>query len=229
MLKSLVILIIPAILYCSCTTDTATYNKVPGVSTSPKQTKHPEIESDLTDSAKLVKRLHNLVLPKFPFSTENPSSEPGTIDLSAFKDKKLTGLKLKLRYREIGASMIDGEDGPSTFDLTDSSFKSDWFLIAIKPRFFLVIADETLVALTYKLKVIDAMHIVANDPAGNNHFHGMLNTTISENLTLKLRYYYEVQIDEKYHYDTQIEDDIWTVDANGHFKFRKTKIVKELN
>ncbi|SEO56149.1 hypothetical protein SAMN05192574_10993 [Mucilaginibacter gossypiicola] len=238
MLKRLIILIIPAILYCSCTSNTVPHSKAPGISGFPKQTKHAEIENALTDSAKLVKRLLNLGLPEFPVSTTDSSSGPApietsasnSIDLSAFKEKKLTGLKLKLRERQIGASIIDGEDRPSTFDLADSTFKSDWFLIAMKPRFFLVLIDGSiLVALTYKLKVIDAMRIVAYDPLGNSHFQGSLNTTISKDLTLRLHYLYEMQIDEKYNYDSQIEDDIWKVNANGHFKFIKTKIVKELN
>ncbi|AYL97892.1 hypothetical protein [Mucilaginibacter celer] len=220
-LKSIIVLVVSLILNGSCTNGSTINNKVPRISTSSPTAKQPKKGSDLTDSAKLVKLLRNLPIPKFPFDTKNPSSDPGPIDLSIFKDKKLMGLKLNLRERQIGGSIIDGDDIPSTFDLTDSTYKSNWLLIAMKPNFFVVITEETLVTLTYKLHVIDAMHIKADDPAGNSHFGGALNTTIYKDLTLKLNYYYEVQVDEEGNFDKEIDDDFWTVDAKGHFRLKK--------
>ena len=227
MLRKFIIALILTKLLVSCTNTSKSVST--SVSNKTLTINHAQLRHLLTDSAKLIKHLDSLPTPKFPFKAINPSSWGAKIDLSGFKNRRLFNNALKLRYRTIGGSIIDGEDRPKTFDLTDSTFKADWLLIAKQPKYFVIITDGRLVTLTYNLVLIDAMNIVAGDPAGNSHFSGELNTTIYSNLKLKLRYEYGVQTDEERHYAYQIEDDLWFVNQRGQFKYLTTNTVKSLD
>lgn len=231
MLKNLILFVTFAFLFLGCTTNTKPDSAATNYILKANHINQAQAKEPLTDSAKLVKHLDSLTTAAFPYLTEDSHNEPILIDLSEFKNRKLLNLPLRLRYREIGACVIDDDDNgaiPSTLNLTDSAYKAKWLLLAKTPKYIAILTDRTLVTLTYDLKVIDAMHVEAYDRASNNHFQGGLSTTVTKDLKLKLEYYYNVQVDEERNFDSQVEDDIWLVDNKGRFKIKRTEIINEL-
>lgn len=185
----------------------------------------PKAVAPVTDSAKLMHHLDSLPPVKFPFLSEWYNRTFPVINLSEFKSKKLFNVKLKLIPTQAGGGAIDYNETDTTFNLTDSSYKAQWNLIAKTPRFMVVEVygdGVQLVTLTYQLKVIDAINSAAAQ--GNNHWNANRQSVIRKNLTIVLQHEYSVQIDDENHFDTETEDELyWFIDKNGYFREKVKK------
>jgi hypothetical protein len=186
--------------------------------------KSTQLVVPLTDSARIVKHLDSLPNPTFPLVVSDWNGTP-TMSLSDFKAKKLFKLRYKLIPRAIGGAGIDDDNGiDSTFNLCDTDYKASWSLVAKTPKFFVIEVDDNyslLVTIDYQLNVIDAIHVAAADPLGNDHFHGELTSTIYKNLKIVMHYDYSQQAgaEEGYAASNEMkENDIWRIDKTGHFK-----------
>lgn len=225
MLKNLVLLLFTSISLWGCTHEAKTNNVfVSHSSIKTNVVKSTQLNVQLTDSAKLVKHLDSLPKAVFPLEV---SEWNGTqhIDLSEFKTKRLFKLRYKLIPRAIGAAGIDDDERiDSTFNLCDTNYKANWSLVIKTPKFFVVGVEgnySLLVTIDYKLNVINAIHVAAADPFGNDHFHGELTSTIYKNLKIVMHYVYTQQGGEDESYattDEDNEDDVWRIDRTGHFK-----------
>ncbi len=216
-MKYLTICICGLLLLCSCG---PTVNKIADETILADTSRISTIQP--TDSILLLWHLDSLPKITFPFLSEFYNRNFSTvIDLHAFKDKRLFNLPFKRIEREAGGGSIDYEPEDSTFNLTDNDFQAQWNLIAKTPK-FIVLEVYTgyafFVTITYNLRVIDAIRSGYADPAGNVHWHADRHSIINKDLTILLQHYYEVQVDEKYNYDSETTEEKWLIDSNGHFK-----------
>lgn len=172
----------------------------------------------LTDSGKLLLHIDSLPKIKFPFESNWGDSGYPTIDLSIFKSKKLFNLPIKLIPTQAGGGLLDDELVDSTFDLTDASYRAHWYLIAKTPKFIVIeVENGVLATITYNLKLIEAIHSAIADPRSNSHFNAERHSTINKDLTILFHHDYGVE-DDKGHYDTSTEADLWFINKTGHFK-----------
>lgn len=209
---------------CGCTNNART-NSVVTSHIAVKNVLRPDkVNVQLTDSAKLLKHLDCLPKATFPRSVSDWNRGAPNINLAEFKTKTLFKLSYKRIPRVIGGAGIDDERIGPTFNLCDTNYRANWFLIAKTPKFFVVEVDDNyllLVTIDYNLKVIGAIHIAAADPSGNDHFHGELVSTIYKNLKIVLHYAYSQQGGKEDNYRTENEineDDIWQINESGHFR-----------
>ncbi|PWK80331.1 hypothetical protein LX99_00796 [Mucilaginibacter oryzae] len=206
---------------CGCTNNARTNSAVTSHIVVKNVAKPDKVNVLLTDSAKLLKHLDSLPKATFPRIVSDWNRGAPNINLAEFKTKTLFKLSYKRIPRAIGGAGIDDERIDSTFNLCDTNYRANWFLVAKTPKFFVVEVDDNyllLVTIDYNLNVIEAIHIAAADPSGNNHFHGELTSTIYKNLKIVLHYAYSQQGGEEEHYRTENEDDIWRINKSGHFK-----------
>ena len=226
-LKNLIPYAIVASLLIGCTNNVKTVKALSSNSSPKSSLVKQTLLVHLTDSAKLMVHLDSLPKAVFPFNIPEQGISEHDIDLAEFKKMKLFKLLYKPIPRVIGGAEIDNERIDSTFNLCDTNYKANWFMVIKTPKFFVVQVDDNyqglalLVTIDYHLNVIDAIHCMGNDPSSNEHFHGELTSTIYKNLKIVMHYNYAQQASEEYNYETENEvneDDIWRIDRTGHFK-----------
>jgi hypothetical protein len=176
----------------------------------------------LTDSGQLMLHVDSLAKVNFPYHSENESySSYGAIDLSALKNKKLFHIAFKPIPMQLGGGSLDedlsGRD--STFDLADSTtYKARWNLIAATPEFIVVdVGDYGILAtLSYKLDVIDAIHIKTG--VGNNHWQIWREAVIDKDLAIHLKNHWSGETYRKNHFEYENEAEMWFIDDTGRIK-----------
>jgi len=186
-------------------------------------------EYPLTDSGQLMRHLDSLPKSSFPYQSEGGISEPSvTINLSAFKNKKLFNIPLKLIPVQLGAGFLDSaeymnDNGTlpdsitARFNLADTiTYKMEGVLVAATPKFVVVDLDGILVTLSYQVEVIDAIN--AQTGEGNNHWQIRRTTTINKDLTVILHHSWSGETERRGHFEYENEDENWFIDDNGHIR-----------
>ncbi|MEN0054099.1 MAG: hypothetical protein AAGC65_10535 [Mucilaginibacter sp.] len=176
----------------------------------------------LTDSGQLMMHLDSLPKAVFPYKSDGNMQSVIAIDLSAFKNKKLHNIPLKLIPTQLGAGFLDSAEDDSdssavSFNLVDTAnHKVEGVLVAIRPKFVVIDLRGILVTLSYHVEVIDAIHTVTGD--GNNHWQISRTSTINKDLTIVLHHSWSAESYKKGHFDSENDEEKWFIDSGGHIK-----------